>query len=134
MRIPGRWDGTTDPQVGVCVTLSAGEDVGDKFKFALNWQTTAEGNVMGTTTSVCYSEQTVLASRNDAYDTYFVFFTFDADDATNPILAGRMLQACLTRVAATANEVSNEIIVWDWISMWSVDKMFPVWSTEANEA
>jgi hypothetical protein len=134
MRIPIRWDGTTDPQFGICVTLAGGEDVNDKFKFQLEWQTTNKGNVMGTTTSICTSEQTVLAARNDAYDTYFIFFTLDASDANNPISAGEMLQGRLRRISASSNEVSNEIIVWDWASMWKVGKLYGAWSVETNDA
>jgi hypothetical protein len=132
MRIPQRWDGTTDPQFGMCVTLSAAEDVGDKFKFSLEWQTVAAGAVLGTTTSVCYSEQTVLTGRAAQYAVYFVFFTFDASDANNPIVAGNMIQARLRRVAASSSSVSNEIIVWNWATMWPVDKIFGAWSVETN--
>jgi len=133
MRIPNRWDGVTDPQFGICVSLISGEDVGDKFKFSLEWQTTNKGNIMGTSTSVCYSEQTVLVGRNDAYDTYFIFFTLDASDVTNPITAGEMLQGRIRRVAASSSDVSGEIGVWDWAIMWPVDKVFGVWSVETND-
>lgn len=134
LRIPNRWDGTTNPQFGICTTLMnvGGEDVGDKFKFQLEWQTTAAGNVMGTTTSNTTSEQTVLTGRNDQYDTYFVFFTFDADDLNNPITEGEMLQIRLRRIAASANECTGEIAVWDWTTIWPVNKMYPVWSVETN--
>jgi hypothetical protein len=88
---------------------------------------------MGTTTSSAVSEQTVLTGRNEAYDTYFIFFTLDADDANNHIVNGHMLQARLRRIAASSSEVSNEIIAWDWATTWCVDKMFPVWSTESND-
>lgn len=134
LRIPNRWDGSTDPQLGICTTLMnvGGEDVGDKFKFQLEWQTSAAGAVMGTTTSNTTSEQTVLTGRNEQYDTYFVFFTFDASDATNPIIAGEMLQIRLRRIAASANDCTGEIGVWDWVSIWPVNKMYPVWSVEVN--
>lgn len=134
MRIPVRWDGTTDPQFGVCVTLAAGEDVGDKFKLQLEWQTSAKGNVMGTTTSSVVSEQTILTGRNDAYDTYFVFFTFDADNVTNPIIAGEMLQGRVRRIAASSLEVTGEVIVWDWSAIWPVDKVYGDWSVSANDS
>ena len=133
MRIPIRWDGTTDPQLGMCVSLSGAEDVGDKFKFSLEWQTTAKGNVIGTTTSIVYSEQTVLTGRAEAYDAYFVFFSFDANDVTNPIIVGEMLQARVRRVAAYSLEVSNEIIIWDWASMWALDKVYGAWAAETND-
>lgn len=132
MRIPFRWDGTTDPQIAVFVTLSANEDVGDKFKFQIEWQTEGPGDVMGTTVSTTVSEQTILTGRADAYDSYVIIFNLDADDVNNHIASGHMLQVRLRRIAASANEVSNEIIVWDWASMWCVNKMYPVWSAESN--
>jgi hypothetical protein len=131
-RIPIRWDGTTDPQFGMCVTLAAGEDVGDKFKFQLEWQTTAAGNVMGDTTSNCTSEQVVLTGRNDAHDTYFVFFNLDASDATNPIEVGSMLQARLRRIASAAPAITGEVVVWDWATMWAVNNVYGAWSVETN--
>jgi hypothetical protein len=134
LRIPNRWDGSTDPQFGICTTLMnvGGEDVGDKFKFQLEWQTSKAGDVMGTTTSNCVSEQTVLTGRNDQYDTYFLFFTMNADDTNNPIVAGRMMQCRLRQIAASSSAVTGEIAVWDWVSIWPVNKMYPVWSVEVN--
>jgi hypothetical protein len=134
MRIPLRWDGTTDPQVGVMVTITGAEDVGDKFKFQLEWQTTVCGGdtVMGTTTSNVTSEQTIVTGGGTAHTAYCIFFNLDASDATNPIVAGEMLQGRLRRIAATANEVSNEIAVWDWATSWAVDKAFGDWSVEEN--
>ena len=133
MRIPSRWDGSTDPQFGICCSLVAGEDVGDKFKFQLEWQTTTKGNVMGSTTSNCVSEQTVLADRNAANDTYFVFFTLDVSDATNAIIAGDMLQGRLRRIAASSSPITGEVIVWDWAVMWRTSKVFGPWTVETND-
>lgn len=131
-RIPYRWDGTTDPQLGMAVSLSAGEDVGDRFKFQLEWQTTNQGNVIGTTTSSSTSEQIVLAGRADAYDAYFIFFNFNADDTTNPIVAGQMLQSRVRRVAASASEVTGEVIIWDWSTIWKTDKIYGTWTAHTN--
>jgi hypothetical protein len=134
MRISGRWNGTDDPQFGVAVTLIAGEDVGDKFKFQLEWQTTNKGNVMGTTTSNCTSEQVVLTGRNDANDTYFIWFTLDASDATNPIEAGNMLQGRLRRIASASPAITGEVGVWDWSSVWKTNRIFTVASVKTNDA
>jgi len=135
MRIPQRWDGTTDPQFGMMITITGTEDVGDKFKFELSWQTTVCGGttVMGTTDSDCYTEQTIIMGGGTAYTAYCVFFTLNADDVTNPIIAGEMLQGRVRRVAASANEVSNEVVIWDWVSIWCVDKVYIDWSVEANK-
>jgi hypothetical protein len=134
MRIPSEWDGATDPQFGMMCTITGAEDVGDKFKFQLEWQTTTCGGdtVMGTTTSNCVSEQTIITGGASAYTAYCVFFNIDTDDATNPLIIGRMLQGRLRRIAASANEVTNEIAVWDWAIMWRTDKMFGAWSVETN--
>ena len=130
--IPIRWDGVTDPQFGLCVTLAAGEDVGDKFKLQCEWQTTAVGNVMGETTSSCVSEQVVLTGRNDAFDTYFVFLTLDASDATNPILPGEILQARVRRIASGSPAITGEVIIWDWATMWAVSRVYGTWSVDVN--
>ena len=92
-----------------------------------------KGNVMGSTTSNCVSEQTVLADRNAANDTYFVFFTLDVSDATNAIIAGDMLQGRLRRIAASSSPITGEVIVWDWAVMWRTSKVFGPWTVETND-
>jgi len=134
MRIPARWDGTTDPQFGIMCTITGAEDVGDKFKFQLEWQTTICGGTtaMGTTTSNCVSEQTIITGGSAANTAYCIFFTLDADDVTNSIIAGEMLQGRLRRIASASPAVTNEIAVWDWASMWKVNKVYGDWSVETN--
>jgi len=133
-RIPARWDGTTDPQMGIMCTLMGAEDIGDKFRFQLEWQTTICGGdtVMGTTTSSCVSEQTVIDGGTAQYTAYCLWFTLDASDATNPIAVGEMLQGRLRRIAASSSDVTAEIGVWDWVTTWAVNKLYPVWSVESN--
>lgn len=134
LRIPVRWDGITDPQFGMCVSLASGEDVGDYFKFSLDWQTTraAYGETIGTTYSTCYSEQKVLAGRNAQYSSYFVFFTFDANDTNNRLFHGDMLQARVRRVDASDPDITGEVVIWDWASMWPCDKTYGLWNISSN--
>jgi hypothetical protein len=115
-------------------TITGAEDVGDKFKFQLEWQTTQCGGdtVMGTTTSNCVSEQTIVTGGAAAHTAYCVFFTLDASDVTNPIVAGEMLQGRLRRIAASSSPVTNEIAVWDWAVRWKTNKMFNLYSVEEN--
>jgi hypothetical protein len=133
-RIPARWNGTTDPQMGVMCCLMGAEDVGDKFRLQLEWQATGCGgtSLMGTTTSSCVSEQTVITDGTAQYSTYCLWFTLDADDGNNPIAVGEMLQGRLRRIAASGSEVTAEIGVWDWATTWAVNKMYPVWSVDTN--
>jgi len=133
-RIPVRWDGTTDPQFGLVTTSLGVEDIGDKYKFQLEWQTTAGigTSAMGDTTSNCVSEQTIITGGTAAYSTYFIFFTIDASDATNPLVSGNMLQGRLRRIAATANDVTAEVGVWDWAVIWKTNKIYSTWSVHEN--
>lgn len=134
MRIPARWDGTTNPQFGVAVSLTGAEDVGDKFKFQLEWQVT-QGigtSTIGTTTSNVVSEQTIITGGNAQYSSYFIFFNITANDATNPLVAGNMLQGRLRRIAASSSEVTNEIAVWDWSTIWKTANVYGVWTVKTN--
>ena len=134
LRIPARWDGTTDPQFGIATTITGAEDVGDKYKFQLEWQVTHGGgtDVMGVTTSSVVSEQTIITGGDAANTTYFLFFNLDADDVTNPIDPGCMLQGRLRRIAASSSPVTAEIAVWDWTVVWKTNKVFGTWSVETN--
>jgi len=134
LRVPFRWDGTTDPQLGMMCTIQSAEDVGDKFKFKLSWQTTSchGDDVMGETVSDCYTEQTIVTGGDTQYTAYCVFFNLDADDANNPIIAGNMIQGRIRRVAATASEVDGEIAIWDWVSSWAIDTVGVDWNIEEN--
>jgi hypothetical protein len=134
MRVPFRWDGTTDPQFGIMCTIQSAEDVGDKFKFELSWQTTTchGSTVMGTTDSDCYTEQTIITGGGTQYTAYCVFFNLDASDATNPITAGNMLQGRVRRVSASENEIDGEVGIWDWVTSWAVDKVGSDWAIEEN--
>jgi len=132
--IPVRWDGTTDPQFGMMTTITGAEDIGDKYKFQLEWQITTCGgtSTMGTTTSSCVSEQTIITGGAAANTAYCIFFTLDASDATNPIEAGEMLQGRIRRIASASPAVTNEIAIWDWAAIWKVDKVFGTYSLETN--
>lgn len=133
--VPNRWNGTDDPQVGILVSTSGAEDVGDKFKFQLSWCTTAQGSgtdTVGTTTSDTTSEITIKTGGTAAYSAYDMWFTLDADDANNPIVKGCMLQYRLRRVTATDHEVTAEPVCWDWVTHWRVNKMYGSWAVETN--
>lgn len=134
MRIPNRWDGTSDPQVGICTTVVDGGTANAQFNMQLEWQTTRNNSTMGTALSTVTSEQTILAGTagTSAQSVYFVYFTLNADDATNPIITGEMLQGRLRRIAPSVNALASEVAVWDWTTIWATNKVFPNWSTSGN--
>jgi hypothetical protein len=133
--VPNRWNATEDPQIGCLVSTIGAETAGKKFKFVLSWATTLQGSGVDTvsaTTSTAYSEITIPTGGALAYGAFDMWFTLNADDANNPITPGSMLQCILRRVAASSNEISGEVGVWDWVSHWRVNKMYGAWAVETN--
>ena len=46
LRVPFRWDGTTNPYFCAITAISGAEDIGDKYKFQLEWVSKDVGNVL----------------------------------------------------------------------------------------
>ena len=115
MRSPGEWDGTTDPLFMMCVYLSAAEDVGDKFKFELEVQSTdIYALVSATVDETVGAETTIGAGQNAQYFTFPVLFELDA----TLIHRYEQVQMRLRRVAPASPSVSNEIAVCHWDTQW----------------
>jgi len=125
-RVPGRWNGTSDIMFYAGVCLSAAEDVGDYFKFRFSWEHTIVGEEVPITSNNVDIEQAVLVGRNAQYDLYRLDFTidYDIDGVGNEIKAGELIAGRLYRIDATDPDVSNEIILLNWATEYTVDKMF----------
>ena len=125
IKVPRRWDGTTNPVVYVLCHLGNTEDVGDKFKFQLSYVGKEYGaGVISATTNDLTTETTVITGRAAQYDSYVVAFTLDATKLCTDCL----LDARLRRIAASGSEVSNEIIVTDAYINFKRDKIGVAWS------
>lgn len=123
-RVPYRWDEASDIRVKIRIVLAGGEDIGDKFKFQLSWEHAPCAVILPDTANDVEVETTILTGRNNAYDKYCVTFIldYDIDGVGNEIKAPELLGMRLRRIAASALEVSNEIIVLDWIVEYQRDK------------
>lgn len=128
MRAPYRWDGTTNPWFKMIVALSAAEDVGDKFQFQLSWNNTSVTGAIEADTVDVSTETTIITDHSAQYSTYSVAFELDYDNAglQQTLIARNNLVGRIRRIAASSLEVSNEIYILDWITQWSVDKIFGV--------
>jgi len=124
--VPDRWDGISDILMHIKVALSTGEDVDDKFKLQLSWEHTTVGEAVPTTSNNVEVETTILNGRNAQYSEYEVSFVidYDIDGSGNEILAHELFSGRLRRIAASASEISGEVIVLDWHMHYNVDKMF----------
>jgi len=119
-----RWDEASDIRIKAIVCLANAEDVGDKFKFQLSWEHTPQDGVVPVTSHNVEVEQTVLTGRNAQYSVYVLTFTldYDIDGEGNEVKSGETLNARLRRISAAAPQITNEIIVLDWIVEYQRDK------------
>lgn len=123
-RVPLRWDGVTSPRLLIFCYLSGAEDVGDKFKLQISGLANSNGGVLSSEVHDYPVETTVLAGRNAQYDKYTIQYDLIPGNIPHySVLSGR-----LRRIAASANEVTNEIVVYDWIIEYKRDKLGGTWS------
>ncbi|MCK4827402.1 hypothetical protein KA005_67345 [bacterium] len=117
MRIPHEWDGSTNPWFVAITSISATEDIGDKYKFQLEWQSKDILHVIPDTIAETLTDEVTVADGT-AYYAEIIAFELDA----TTMLRGQNLQARLRRIAASASSVSNEIMVWHWDTRWKISK------------
>ena len=104
--------------------------MGDNFKFQLSWTNTSITGILSTATIDVSTETAVLESRTAQYSTYSIAFEIDLDapaglEPARPNLTVRdNLSGRLRRVDATDPDVTAEVIVLDWVTQWTVDKIF----------
>jgi len=125
--VPGRWDGASDIGFHVMVALAAAETAGEDFRFELAWNYGQEGEILpGDSTSV-QTQTELLADRAAQYDLYWVEFTldWDVDSPTRVVEIHNVLSGRLRRIdVVDGDECEGEIIVMDWHTHYTVDKMF----------
>ncbi len=128
--VPFRWDGVSDLVIPFHTALSGVEDVGDKFKLQLSWQFDICSGIIPGGWHDVEVEVEVLEGRNAEHDSYCVEFIIDHDinGVGNEIKAGNILAGRLRRVAASANEVSNEVLIRHHVEVEvPVNKYFGSW-------
>jgi hypothetical protein len=121
--VPARWDGASDIEFHVLVALASAETTGETFNFQLSWNQVGETDVVPTATHDVTDEITVVDGTQ--YATYMLEFTIDYDaDAGDAIASHDSLACRLRRIASSGDEVDGEVIVLDWHTHYTVDKMF----------
>ena len=118
MRVPHEWDEDTNPWF-VCITSpSTVEDIGDKYKFQLEWQAENTEAVIPDTTAEILTDEITLTDGSAFYANIVVF---ELDGAT--LVGGQNLQMRLRRIAASASSVTNEVIIWHWDTRWKMNRL-----------
>lgn len=117
MRVPHRWDGITNPYFVAITSISSAEDIGDKYKMQLEWQSEDILHVIPDTIQETLTDE-VTVSDGTAFYAENIYFELDA----TTLISGQNLQMRLCNIAPTAPAVSNEIIVWHWDTRWKMDR------------
>lgn len=128
--VPYRWNGVSDLIVPFHVALGGAEDVGDKFKLQLSWQSDNCIGVIPSSWNNVEVEVEVLAGRNAEHDSYCIEFNIDHDigGPGNEIKSGDILAGRLRRIAASSNEATNEILIRHHLEVEvSVNKYYGSW-------
>lgn len=130
VRLPYRWDGKSDLVVPFQAALEENENVGDKFKLQLSWEHDDCSGIIPATSNNVEVEVEILAGRNSQHDTYRLNFVidYDIDGAENEIQPGSLLAGRLRRIAASENEIPNEVLIRHYVVVeQTVDKFFGLW-------
>lgn len=130
VRVPYRWNGTSDIQICFEVALANVEDIGDTFKFQLSWEHFHSDDVIVATSNDVEIQQAVLSGHTAQYSVYHLHFTidYDIDGPGNEVHADCNLGFRLRRIASSGTQVSNEIIVIDSVVDFQVDKLYGTWT------
>ena len=104
--VPERWNGTTNIHFCLMFALSGSEDVGDKFKIQLSWNKNDHTNIISSSFNDLTTETTILTGRSAQYNSYLVEFEIPYSG----ISVNELFGVRVRRIAASSNEVSNEII------------------------
>lgn len=117
MRVPHTWDAEANPWFVAISSISAAEDVGDKYKFQFEWQSEDILHVIPDTIAETLTDEITVA---DGTAFYAEIIAFELDAAT--LVRGQCLQARLRRIAASASSVTDEIVIWHWDTRWKVSR------------
>lgn len=119
-RVPFRWDGVTNPHAYFISAPSAGETADDRYQFEFRWQTGDVGAVIPDGVEETLTDEVILVTgENTAWFAHILDFELTA----TKLVAGQNLQMNLTRIDATADEVTAEPVIFHWDMRWRMDKL-----------
>ena len=119
LRVPFRWDGTTNPYFCSITSISGAEDINDKYKFQLDWTSKDVGSVLPETAKETINNEVTVVNGTEGYATIII----GEMDASLDLVAGQNWQARLRRIASADPAVDNEPIIWHWCTRWLCDKL-----------
>lgn len=119
LRVPFRWDGTTNPYFCAITSSSGAEDIGDKYKFQLEWTSKDVGYVIPDTTTETVTNEVVLTDGTAYFSTIIV----GEMNASLGLISGQNWQGRLRRIESGSPAVTNKPIIFHWCTRWLCDKL-----------
>lgn len=120
--VPRRWDEASNITFG-CMAMLDTANTDKKFKLAIEWEQVTAGDVVGTSTVTASTEIDVTGAASQ-YMTYDVTMTVDYDANTPDVIeANDVLAIRLRRVAASADEITGEVVVYGFYIQYNRDKI-----------
>jgi hypothetical protein len=125
LHIPGRWDGASNIGYSLYVALGNAEDVGDKFKFQLQWGWAGPTRAFtATPLENLPVEELVVTGRTAQYSTYKLDFTLDYDVSSPAMATGGILSGRVIRLASGSPAVSNSPLILDHVVNFQIDRAY----------
>lgn len=129
IHIPGRWDGVSDIQYSLWIGLGAagGEDVGDKFKFQVQWDWAGPTRAFSATPAETLPvEELVATGRTARYSVYKLDYTFNYDVTTPACTQGAILAGRVIRIASASPAVASSPYILDHVVNFQIDRAYKV--------
>ena len=121
--LPRRWDEASDITASVIAVIDTA-NTDKKFRLQLAWEHFAKGGVVPATSNIAdlVEKDTGTAVQ---YQSFICDFTidYDIDGAGNELKYGEVLTARLRRVAASADEITGEVVIIDWYAQYRRNKL-----------
>lgn len=119
IRVPHRWDGTTNPWFVAITAIPAAEDIGDKYKFQLEWQSADVGGIISATIQETLTDEITLTDGSAWQSEEILAFELTA----TTIARGQNVQLRLRRIAASSAEIAGEAAVFHWDTRWKMNRI-----------
>lgn len=126
MFVPGRWNGSSDITVYLRTCLAAAEDVGDKFKFQLSWNTQPSTGILPSSTVNVEVQQAVSTGRAAQYDIYDLEYTlvYNHESLLAPVVPRSIVAFRIRRVASDSPAISGQVILLEGWAKYVIDKAY----------
>lgn len=119
IRVPFRWDGVTNPYFCAITAISQAEDIGDKYKFQLEWASEDVGHVIPDTTKETVTWEVVVIDGT-AWRAEIIVGEMDA---SFDLIAGQNWQGRLRRIASDSPAVTGNPAIFHWCTRWLCNKI-----------